>query len=109
MEDLVPGKTGLYDESVMWDTDPWILPWFARLTVGRRPEELLWPFSHADHLLLFEKVTSLLQLHALRPCLYALRHGGASDDLLTGRRSVMEVKRRGGWAAESSVKRYAKE
>ena len=37
-----------------------------------------------------------------------LRHAGASDDLLSGHRALGEVKERGRWAADGSVRRYAK-
>ena len=40
---------------------------------------------------------------------YSLRHGGASDDLLNQRRSLLEIKRRGLWKSEISLRRYAKE
>ena len=40
---------------------------------------------------------------------YRLRHGGASEDLLQGRRKREEVKDRGGWSTESSLKRYGKQ
>ncbi len=40
---------------------------------------------------------------------YSPRHGGASHDLLTGSRSLQEVKRRGRWASDESLKRYGKE
>eukprot|EP00959_Pyramimonas_sp_CCMP1952_P107758 2253266-Pyramimonas_sp.AAC.1 len=37
-----------------------------------------------------------------------MRHGGASDDALRQTRSLEEIKRRGRWAADTSVKRYEK-
>ena len=40
--------------------------------------------------------------------LYSLRHGGASDDFLTRRRTLPEIKHRGRWLADSSVRRYTK-
>ena len=44
----------------------------------------------------------------LCPCLYALRHGGASEDLLSRQRSISDVKARGGWTSDSSLRRYPK-
>jgi hypothetical protein len=41
-------------------------------------------------------------------CLYQLRHGGASDDLLSCRREALEVQRRGRWRTDASVRRYGK-
>ena len=40
--------------------------------------------------------------------LYSLRHGGASDDLLSKRRTLAEIKSRGRWTCDNSLKRYAK-
>ena len=39
---------------------------------------------------------------------YSLRHGGASDDLLAGRRSLEQVRARGRWVSSSSLRRYTK-
>ena len=50
-----------------------------------------------------------LGLGRLRPCLYGLRHGGASEDLLTKARTVLDVKTRGRWSSDSSLKRYGKQ
>lgn len=38
-----------------------------------------------------------------------MRHGGASEDLLLRKRSGLEVKRRGRWRSDDSLKRYGKE
>lgn len=39
---------------------------------------------------------------------YALRHGGASHDMLTNRRSLAEAERRGRWRRDAFVRRYEK-
>ena len=57
----------------------------------------------------FAAACNLLGLHGLRPCRYGLRHGGASEDLVSQRREPLMVKRRGGWRTDASLKRYAKE
>ena len=44
----------------------------------------------------------------LQPVLYCLRHGGASADILEGRRSLAEVAKRGRWLSDSVVRRYEK-
>ena len=44
----------------------------------------------------------------LSPHLYSLRHGGASWDLVTARRTLPEIKGRGRWFADTSVRRYTK-
>ena len=47
-------------------------------------------------------------LSVLQPVVYSLRHGGASHDLLHQRRTVAEVKMRGRWHSDASVRRYGK-
>ena len=42
------------------------------------------------------------------PSLYRLRHGGASHDVAIELRSLAEVKKRGRWVSDSSVRRYSK-
>ncbi len=49
-----------------------------------------------------------LGLEVLSPCLYRLRHGGASEDLLSRQKSISDVKARGRWASDSSLRRYSK-
>ena len=103
-----PGKTGLWDESVMIDRDPELIPLLATLVQGRPPADPLWGRS-ADDADTFRAMVDLLGLEALRPCRYAIRHGGASDDLLTNFRDLIQIKTRGRWVADASLKRYAKE
>ena len=57
----------------------------------------------------FGEAVEACGLAALRPCLYSLRRGGASEDFLRKRRSLDEVQRRGRWRTEKSVRRYTKE
>ena len=40
------------------------------------------------------------------PTLYVLRHGGASDAYLTGARTIEDIKKRGHWMSDKSVRRY---
>ena len=109
VEDLVPGKTGLFDESIMWDLDLWAGAMFTRLIHGRCPEDPLWPLDHGHMILLFKNACSQLGMACLEPCLYSLRHGGASQDLLSRTRTLEEVKKRGGWRSDASLRRYGKD
>ena len=109
VEDRTPGKTGLLDEAILLDSEPWLHPFFVALTSHRDPESFLWPIRGAELVEEFQLACRSLGLSHLKPCRYALRHGGASDDLLTRRRSHLAVKRRGGWATDASLKRYGKE
>ncbi len=49
-----------------------------------------------------------LQLQTLRPVLYSLRHGGASHDMLNRIRPLEEIKKRGRWRSDASLRRYTK-
>ena len=110
VEDLIPGKTGVFDEAIVLDTDlSWIVPFYECLTNGRDPEALLWPVTVSEILGSLDSAITCLQLSSLNICRYALRHGGASEDLITRARTPLEVKRRGTWRSDASLKRYGKE
>jgi hypothetical protein len=104
-----PGKTGLWDEAISLDQDPWLDPLFRTLTKSGEPHEPLWPFSGEELSATFKKIMRCLDLGHLDQSLYCLRHGGASEDLLGRLRSVAAVKRRGRWRSDSSLRRYGKE
>ena len=91
------------------DHDPWIGDLLAHLVRNRHPESPLWPLSPVEIISNFQTACASLGLQHLSPCRYSLRHGGASDDLLTLRRDLAAVKKRGRWASDSSLKRYTKE
>ena len=99
----------MYDESLVIDTHPWIGPHLARLIAGRRATDRLWPFTQTEWAIEFGAAVQLVGLSGLHPSLYSNRHGGASEDLLSGARSVEAVKRRGRWKSDSSLRRYGKE
>ncbi|CAK0825147.1 unnamed protein product, partial [Prorocentrum cordatum] len=84
-EEAIPTKTKEFDESILLDS----------------PE--LRKFSS-----LFKRVSEAAGLGQanLHPC--TTRRGGASDDALRQTRSLEEIKRRGRWAADTSVKRCEK-
>ncbi len=99
----LPGKTGNWDESVLLDLDPWLIPVIAALRLAVRDDEPIWDFTPAALRKEFASAVELLSLSSLEPHLYSLRHGGASDDLLRRRRSVEEVLRRGRWRCQDSA------
>ena len=72
------------------------------------PEGRVWPFTLSEMARLFGQAVIACQCQALRPTLYSLRHGGASEDLLQGR-SINEVFRQGRWRSWGSLRRYGKE
>ena len=105
----IPGKTALFDGSILLDSDLWMGPLLAKITVGRNPAEPLWADPHQLLVQQFSQITKELGLEELGLSLYALRHGGASHDILASRRPLLEVKKRGRWSTDSSLKRYVKE
>eukprot|EP00435_Cladocopium_sp_Y103_P024584 s857_g6.t1 len=109
MEDLIPGKTGIYDGSVILDFDLWINEYLARLVRGKDPTAPLWSLPHAAFREKFNSMVRRLNLEPLGLTLYALRHGGATHDVVARRRPMLEVKQRGRWSSDSSLKRYVKE
>lgn len=104
-------KTQEYDEVVLLDLPTYhlVLPALAALRsltpVGHR----LFEFSQADAAQRFRAVSLRSGLAALTPVLYQLRHGGPSADIAAGRRTVEQVKLRGRWRCDQSVRRYVKD
>ena len=109
VEDGLPGKTGVFDDSITLDTDPWMYPWLSVLTAACRPDAPRWPFDIVHIARFFKDATENLGMSGLEPSLYSLLHGGASEDILTGRRTPEGVMRRGRWRSHTSLRRYAKE
>ena len=44
----------------------------------------------------------------LIPQLYSFRHGGASFDAISRRRPMADIKKRGRWRSDASIRRYSK-
>ena len=107
-----PGSKRRFDsrkDGHVLDSDPWIQPVLQGLQIGKKPESSLWNHSHAQLRESFNKSIARLGLQNLGLTLYSLRHGGASHDVLSRRRHILEVKQRGCWASDASLKRYVKE
>ena len=108
LEDQTPGKTGVFDASVVVDSDHWLNPILLQLVASRSPDEQLWEHPHGTLVDEFAAAQEFLKLGHLNSCLYTLRHGGATHDIMTRRRSMLEVKQRGRWGSDQSLKRYVK-
>ena len=93
--------------SLIIDAETRLRP-FLEVLAARPAEARLWPFTRKELEDKFREACVRLALQNLRPCLYSLRRGGASEDLLTRSRADQGVKRRGRWASDSSPKRYAR-
>ncbi|CAK0793905.1 unnamed protein product, partial [Prorocentrum cordatum] len=101
-----PGKTGEMGESVIVD-NPTIWPLLEALVHDKGPADGLWTFAPDEVRSVFRRAAAALGLET-ELTLYSLRHGGASDDLLSLRRTRTEVKDRGRWRTDQSPPRYAK-
>ncbi|CAK0837395.1 unnamed protein product, partial [Prorocentrum cordatum] len=108
LERGVAGETGHCDDSVAIDQAP-LWPILDALSLATTPGASPWSFPLEAITLQVRAARRALQLSSPRPHLYSLRRGGASDDLLTGRRSPTEVQRRGRWAVASPMRRCGKE
>ena len=107
-EELVSSKVGLFDETLLVD-----LPQLTLLVEEfrrRHHSGLLLPVPIRKFNALWRRAALDLQLDKSLgiPHPYTLRHSGPSADRLHQRRSLDEVKARGRWRADSSVRRYQK-
>jgi hypothetical protein len=108
LEDQAPSKTGVYEDSIILDSPhrAWLGIHLAKLYRGRLAGERLFKFTLDKWNKAFQAATKELGLP--RTVLYSLRHAGPTADVLTHRRSLIEVKKRGRWVSDSSVRRYEK-
>ena len=105
-----PSKTGLWDEAVVVDRAPYLKTALVGLKKrGTKPDSRLWSFDFGTVSGRMKEIALEMGLEGFGISAYSLRHGGASHDLLANIRSLVEVKRRGRWASDKSLRRYAKE
>ena len=104
----MPGKMGVWDTIVLIDVDTWLAPCLAALrqAVG---DELAFAISNAEYSQLFGRAVRAPNLQDLKPHTNALRHGGASEDLVRHRRTPGQVLRRGRLPCPRSLRLYGKE
>ncbi|CAK0790753.1 unnamed protein product, partial [Prorocentrum cordatum] len=108
-ENSAPSKTGEFDVSLSHDNTEfwWVGGLLTRLRAGRSATQPLLGLTYATRAALFSRAAVDAGLGGLGPpTLYQLRHGGASHELATRARPLAEIKKRGRWAADSSVRRY---
>jgi integrase len=99
-------KTGVTDDHISLDRPDWLGPALHHHARLRRPEDPLFTTPAHEMVRLFQKATAMLGV--TKACLYQLRHGGASEDIVSRLRTSDEVKARGRWRSEASLRRYAK-
>ena len=104
-ERLARSKVGAFDDSIMMDSTytPWLPDILKEMAVGP-PLECPWPFDYTSFSKEFKVSASRIGMNNLVP--YQLRHSGASIDSARRLRSLAEIKKRGRWSSDQSVKRY---
>jgi hypothetical protein len=101
-------KTLEYDDSIILDSTwrPVVSSCARWLFQNTGAGAKLASFSHAEWQKQITACSDALGLGQLH--LYTLRHSGPSEDYVRHKRSLQDVKRRGRWASEHSVRRYEK-
>jgi len=100
-------KMGLRDESILLDSRA--MPYLGKClqhTLGMHQHEMLLPVDPKVLRLAWEGALMKVGLNRSHAVLHQLRHSGPSYDKLVNARTMLEIKMRGRWAADSSVKRY---
>ena len=99
-------KTGLADLSLLLDAPyaSFLGPVVAQLA-ARRKGRMLIESTYVNMKVQFERAQETLQLPQ-KFVLYQIRHGGPSHDRAHRVRSMLEIKNRGQWSSDASVKRY---
>ncbi|CAE7038510.1 unnamed protein product [Symbiodinium sp. CCMP2592] len=107
-------KPGQYDEVLILDDKraPW-LPFLMEHQANHQmrakgPDALMWDFTAAAYLKHWREAVETLGVEAIATSPYQNRHGGASRDHLLHLRSMSEIRRRGRWASDSSLRIYDK-
>lgn len=99
-------KTGQQDDSIiMGDKRAWVKPILYELHRLRHGDRWFDIFlSRYENF--FRRADVTLGLQALQLCPHVVRHSSASNDRFHKRRTLKEIKKRGRWAADTSVARY---
>ena len=101
-------KVGEFDDGVTMDMAKlqWFGPWLLRQSLRRPKGAKLFSLGYPEMSKMFQKAMEEWGLKDAT--MYRLRHGGASHDIVHGHRHIVEVKKRGRWSTDQSLKRYAK-
>ena len=83
---------------------PWTGRYLQKLSKGRSAAQRIIPLSYLQVKVKFE--ASMNKFGLLDPSLYRLRHGGASEDVSRRHRRLDQVKKRGRWHTDASLRRY---
>ncbi|CAE8645231.1 unnamed protein product, partial [Polarella glacialis] len=107
-EAMIASKVGLYEESLMLDSPfcLWLGPLLLKLVTAPDCQDLLFPLEYHTWKLHWDAAIKAAGLQELGYVPYQLRHGGPSHDHFFKLRSMLEIKLRGRWSADSTRKRY---
>ena len=67
-----------------------------------------WAIDYAGFAALFQRFAAASSVQIRQPHSHSVRLGGASDDARRRRRTMLEIRLRGGWAADASIRRFRK-
>ena len=103
-----------YDDTVIIGDQPsvqagrrWVSQSLALLAQKRKKHGKLFPLTLPRYTILLRKASEHLGLKLIITP-HLARHGGPSSDYLQRFRDLVEIKRRGRWKAQASVRRYEK-
>jgi len=106
-----PSKTGEFDETLVMDSAffRFLDPILQALARGRSADQPLVGVTYFEWVADFAEAGAACELDALGPpVLYQLRHGGTSFEMMMQVRPLLEIKKRGRWQADASLRRYEK-
>lgn len=103
-----PDKVGVFDNTIALNSADriWIGDVISTMMKGKDKEAKIFSFSMEEFRKQFGEVSKILGIPGLHP--YQLRHGGAAHDLASKARDHAQVKARGRWSTDQSVRRYTK-
>eukprot|EP00435_Cladocopium_sp_Y103_P040424 s562_g11.t1 len=105
----VTSKVGEADEAVLIDQPylQWLGPALSKRVDKQNPAAPLFNFSMDQGVKAFSQTIASLQYNqASISCVYQIRHGSASTDVLQKMRTLEQVQKRGRWLTPKSVRRY---
>ena len=100
-------KIGDQDVSIALDSLhlQWANPLWKSLSEGNA-ESPVFGFTYPQYYQVFKKAVTRLEKPSTVP--YQVRHSGPSADFASGDRGLVEIKKRGQWLSDKSVRRYEK-
>jgi integrase len=110
VEQIVPSKVGELDEAILLD-QPYLQglgPVLCEHVKGKRANNKMFDVDPSRVVTAFNEIITAEGYDNVGVnCMYQLRHGSASTDVLDGLRTLTEVQKRGRWQAQKSVRRYS--